>query len=102
VVPRGADGRDHGAQPHPHPGARRGAGSIAGIDTSIEGGDNLVALFAQSGWEQLLLALVGWVVIGRYRFLVPAVLLLQLLDWGGRTLVGVLKPMVIESPPPGA
>jgi hypothetical protein len=79
-----------------------GAGSIAGIDTTVAGGGNIVAVFAQWGWTQLLLALVGWVVIVRYRFLVPAILLLQLLDWGGRTLVGQLKPFVVDAPPPGA
>ena len=26
----------------------------------------------------------------------------QLLDWGGRTLVGMLKPFVVDAPPPGA
>ena len=79
-----------------------GAGSIAGIDTSVVGGDNIIAVFGQWGWSQLLLALVGWVVIVRYRFLVPAVLGLQLLDWGGRTLVAMLKPFVVDAPPPGA
>ncbi len=78
-----------------------GANSIAGIDIDVAGGDNIVALFAQWGWEQLLLALVGWVIIVGYRFLIPFALLLQVLDWGGRMLVGALKPMVIDSPPPG-
>lgn len=76
-----------------------GAGSIAGIDISVARGDDIVAVFGQWGWTQLLLALVGWVVIVRYRFLVPAVLMLQLLDWGGRTLVGLLKPFVVDAPP---
>lgn len=79
-----------------------GAGSIAGIDIAVAGGANIVAVFAQWGWTQLLLALVGWVVIARYRFLVPAVLLLQGLDWGGRALVGALKPFIVDAPPPGA
>ena len=78
-----------------------GSSSIAGIDVSVAGGDNIVAIFAQWGWSQLLLALAGWVVIVRYRFLVPAVLLLQLLDWGGRALVGVMKPLVLDAPAPG-
>ena len=78
-----------------------GANSIAGIDVAVTGGDNIVAIFAQWGWEQLLLALVAWVVIVRYRFLVPAVLFLQLLDWGGRALVGAMKPLVVDVPPPG-
>jgi hypothetical protein len=79
-----------------------GANSIAGIDIDVAGGDNIVALFAQWGWEQLLLALVGWVIIVGYRFLIPFALLLQVLDWGGRMLVEALKPMVVDSPPPGA
>jgi hypothetical protein len=32
-----------------------GAGSIAGIDISVAGGANIVAVFAQWGWTQLLL-----------------------------------------------
>lgn len=79
-----------------------GAGSIAGIDISVAGGGDIVAVFGQWGWTQLLLALIGWVVIVRYRFLVPAVLALQLLDRGGRALVGMLKPFVVDDPHPGA
>jgi len=79
-----------------------GANSIAGIDIEVEGGDNLVALFAQWGWEQFLLALVAWVIIAKYRFLVPLALLLQVLDWGGRWVVGEFKPLVVDAPPPGA
>ena len=78
-----------------------GANSIAGIDVDVEGGDNLIALFAQWGWEQLLLAMVAWLIITKYRFLVPLALLLQVLDWGGRWLVGEFKPLVVDTPPPG-
>ena len=74
---------------------------IAGLDTSVEGGDNLIALFGQWGLEQLLLSLLAWVVIWRYRHLVPFVLLLQLLDWGGRFGIGLMKPLVVADPPPG-
>ena len=79
-----------------------GAGSIAGLSVDGPDGMNLVHLFGQWGLEQLLLSLVAWVVLWRYRFLVPAVLLLQLLDWSGRNLVGELKPLVVADPPPGA
>ena len=79
-----------------------GANSIAGIDLEAAGGDNIVAIFATWGWSQLLLALVGWVIIVGYRFLVPFGLLLQVLDWGGRALVEQFKPLVVDSPPPGA
>ncbi len=78
-----------------------GAGVIAGLDTSVAGGDNLIAIFAQWGLEQLLLSLVAWVIIWRYRHLIPFALLLQLLDWGGRIGVGLMKPVVVANPPPG-
>lgn len=78
-----------------------GAGSIAGLDTSGEGGENLISMFAQWGLEQLLLSFVAWVVIIKYRFLVPFVLLVQFLDWSGRALLGLIKPLVVENPPPG-
>ena len=77
------------------------AGSIAGLDTSGEGGENLISMFAQWGLEQLLLSFVAWVVIIKYRFLVPFVLLVQFLDWSGRALLGLIKPLVVENPPPG-
>ena len=79
-----------------------GANSIAGIDVDVEGDDNVIALFAQGGWEQLLLALIAWVIITKYRSLVPLALLLQVLDWGGRWAVGEFKPFVVDAPPPGA
>ncbi|MGI9641403.1 MAG: hypothetical protein ACR2N9_01330 [Acidimicrobiia bacterium] len=55
----------------------------------------------QWGLEQLILAIIAWVVIVRYRFLVPFVLLLQLFDWFMRGVMGEIKPLVVESMPPG-
>ena len=78
-----------------------GATVIAGLDTSNAGGDNLIAIFGQWGLEQLLLSLLAWVVIWRYRYLVPFALLLQLLDWGGRIGVVLFKPVIVANPPPG-
>ncbi|UCG41431.1 MAG: hypothetical protein JSV07_04030 [Acidimicrobiia bacterium] len=78
-----------------------GANSIAGLTVEGDAGANLVHLFAQWGLEQLILAIVAWVVIVRYRFLVPFVLLLQLLDWFMRGVMGEIKPLVVESMPPG-
>ena len=78
-----------------------GASVIAGLDTSVAGGSNLIALFGQWGLEQLLLSLVAWVIIWRYRYLVPFALLLQFLDWGGRIGIGLMKPVVVDNPPPG-
>ena len=68
----------------------------------VEGGANLVALFGQWGWAQLLLSFVTVVILVCYRFLVPFAWLLQALDWGGRMLVGEFKPLVVAAPPPGA
>ena len=79
-----------------------GAGSIAGIDLEVEGGENIVAMFAQWGLEQLLLAGIAWLALLRYRGLIPLVLLINLLDSVGRIAVGRSKPLRVEKPPPGA
>ncbi len=79
-----------------------GAASIAGIDLDVEGGQNIVAIFAQWGLEQLLLAGLAWLALIRYRGLIPLILLINLLDNIGRILVGRSKPLNIDKPPPGA
>ncbi|MDE2966085.1 MAG: hypothetical protein OXS30_01175 [Chloroflexota bacterium] len=79
-----------------------GANSIAGIDLDVEGGQNVVAIFAQWGLEQLLLAGLAWLALLRYRGLIPLILLINLLDNVGRILVGRSKPLKIDRPPPGA
>jgi hypothetical protein len=78
-----------------------GAQSIAGMDVDVEGGNNIIAMFGQWGFSQLLLAGLMWVIIFKQRHLVPLALLFQTLDWGGRILVGLLKPVEIASAPPG-
>ena len=78
-----------------------GANSIAGLDVSVEGGSNLIALFAQWGYTQLLLSVMMWGVIVFARYLVPFALLVQTLDWGGRILIGLMKSVEVASPPPG-
>jgi hypothetical protein len=78
-----------------------GASSIAGIDIAVEGGENIVAMFGQWGASQLLLALFYWLVILRYRFLIPAALALVFLEQVFRIGAGLLKPVVVAAPPPG-
>ena len=78
-----------------------GANSIAGLDVSVAGGDNLVAMFAQWGYTQLLLSVMMWGVIVFARNLLPFALLVQTLDWGGRILVGLMKPIEVAEAPPG-
>ena len=53
------------------------------------------------GLEQLLLAVVAWVVLLRFREMLPLALLLAFLDLVGRFAVGQLKPLETASPPPG-
>jgi len=79
-----------------------GANSIAGIDITVQGGTNIVAIFAQWGALQLLLSLFYWLAIFRYRFLVPAMLAVVVIEQLFRMGAGKLKPLEIASPPPGA
>ena len=78
-----------------------GANSIAGLDVSGAGGNNLIAMFAQWGYTQLLLSVMMWGVIIFARNLLPFALLVQTLDWGGRILIGLMKPIEVASAPPG-
>ena len=78
-----------------------GANSIAGLEVEGDAGDNLVHLFAQWGLEQLILAIIAWIVIFRYKFLVPSMLALQLFDWIMRGVLGEIKPIVVDNIPPG-
>jgi hypothetical protein len=79
-----------------------GAQSIAGLDVGVAGGSNIVALFGQWGLEQLLVALVGWAVLVRYRVFVPLVIGLAFLEQAGRFGIGQLKPIEAVGTPPGA
>ncbi len=79
-----------------------GAHTIAGIALDVAGGPNIVALFGQWGASQLVLACLQWVVILRYRFLVPGMLAIIVLEQLLRLLAGRLKPLVLDAPPPGA
>jgi hypothetical protein len=79
-----------------------GAGSIATIDLSVAGGANVIAMFGQWGAVQLLLALLLWVLLLRYRGLVPLVLLVFLVEPGLRELAGRLKPLETLGTAPGA
>ena len=79
-----------------------GANSIAGIDIAVQGGANIIALFGQWGALQLLLALFYWLAIFQYKFLIPAMLAVVVLEQLFRIGAGLLKPLEIASPPPGA
>jgi hypothetical protein len=79
-----------------------GAQSIATIDTGVAGGDNIIGMFGQWGAVQLLLALVVWVVLWRYRGLVPLMTLILLAEPLLRMGAGALKPIETVGTAPGA
>lgn len=79
-----------------------GAHSIATIDVAVAGGSNIVAIFGQWGAIQLLLALLLWVLVLRYRGLVPLVLAVFVAEPCLRGLAGHLKPIATIGTAPGA
>ncbi|MFP4395282.1 MAG: hypothetical protein ACLFTI_08465 [Anaerolineales bacterium] len=79
-----------------------GAHSIAGVAVDVQGGANIVAMFAQWGASQLILALFYWLAILRYRRLVPLMLLVVVIEQLLRLGIGQLKPLDVAAPPPGA
>ncbi len=79
-----------------------GAHSIATLDTSVAGGDNIVAIFGQWGASQLLLVGALWVLLLRYRGLLPFILCVLLVEPFLRALSGHLKPILTLGVAPGA
>jgi hypothetical protein len=79
-----------------------GAQSIATVDTEVEGGSNIIAIFGQWGATQLLLAALLWVLMLRYRGLLPLVLTVLLVEPFLRAFSGSLKPLVTVGTAPGA
>jgi hypothetical protein len=79
-----------------------GAGSIAGLDLSVEGASGIIFSFALWGSAQLVYALIQLVVVFRYRSLVPLMYSLLILEVLLRELVGLMKPVRFEHTPPGA
>src|SRR5215468_584108 len=78
-----------------------GAHSIATIDIAVAGGSDIVALFGQWGASQLLLAMLLWALLLRWRGTVPLVLLVFSAEPCLRGLAGHLKPLTTVGIPPG-
>ena len=78
-----------------------GANSIAGIDISVEGGDNIVAIFRQWGAIQLMLAGLLCVLFFRYPGFTPLVVLTLAIDPIMRAIPGQMMPVTSQSTPPG-
>jgi uncharacterized membrane protein HdeD (DUF308 family) len=78
-----------------------GANSIAGIDISVEGGDNIVAIFHQWGAMQLLLVLLLYVLFFRYPGMTPLIALTLFIEPIFRLIAGKIMPVTAEGTPPG-
>jgi hypothetical protein len=78
-----------------------GANSIAGVDISVDGGDNIVAMFHQWGAIQLMLGALLCVLFLRYPGLTPLVILTLAIDPIMRAIAGLVGPLTSQSTPPG-
>jgi len=78
-----------------------GANSIAGIDVTVAGGDNIIAIFHQWGAIQLILAVLLSLLFIKYPGFTPLVLLTLALDPIMRAIAGQMKSVTSEGAPPG-
>ena len=78
-----------------------GAESIAGIDTSVAGGQNIIAIFHQWGAIQLLLISFMTVLFFFYQGLTPLIVLFLSLDAPLRALAGMMGKVESAHTPPG-
>ena len=78
-----------------------GAESIAGIDTSVAGGQNIIAIFHQWGAIQLLLISFMTVLFFFYQGLTPLIILFLSLDAPLRALAGMMGKVESAHTPPG-
>ena len=78
-----------------------GANSIAGIDVTVAGGDNIIAIFHQWGAIQLILAVLLSLLFIKYRGFTPLILLTLALDPIMRAVAGQMKSVTTVGAPPG-
>ena len=82
-----------------------GAESIAGIPLSSyspEAANNIVSIFAQWGFSQLVLSCLLLLVVLKMRELIPLMLLITALENILRGAVALYKPLILVDAPPGA
>jgi len=78
-----------------------GANGIAGIDISVAGGDNIIAIFHQWGATQLLLALFLSLLFIRYPGMTPLIVLTLAVEPVMRLIAGQIKSVTADGAPPG-
>ena len=82
-----------------------GAESIAGIPLesySSEAANNIISIFAQWGFSQLVLACILLLVVLKMREFIPLMLLIIALENILRGAVGLYKPLILGDAPLGA
>ena len=79
-----------------------GAQRIAGIDTSVEGGKNIIAMFHQWGAIQLILAVLLYVLFFRYPGFTPLIVLTLASDPVMRLVASRVLSVTSTRKPPGA
>lgn len=82
-----------------------GAESIAGIPLesySSEAANNIISIFAQWGFSQLVLACILLLVVLKMREFIPLMLIIIALENILRGAVGLYKPLILGDAPPGA
>ena len=79
-----------------------GLSSIAGLNLNISGAKDVVFFCSQWGGEQLIYALIQWIVIIRYRSLIPVMWLIQFQETFLRMFIAHIKPITFMHTPPGA
>ena len=79
-----------------------GAQRIAGIDTSVEGGNNIIAMFHQWGAIQLILGALLIVLFFRYPGFTPLILLTLAFDPVMRFVASRVLSVTSTRTPPGA
>lgn len=70
-----------------------GSNAIAGLTIPGDANSAVIFTFAWTGLYQLLFAAILWIVLARYRNLVPLMILLLFLEELGLFLIPVFKPI---------
>jgi hypothetical protein len=78
-----------------------GANGIAGIDISVAGGDNIIAIFHQWGATQIILALFLSLLFIRYPGMTPLIVLTLAVEPVMRMIAGQIKSVTADGAPPG-
>ena len=78
-----------------------GAQSIATMNLNVSGSQNIVGLLGQWGGGQLIMSVIIWIVLWRYREFIPLMIAEVAIEQLIRILIGRMKPFITAHTPPG-